>query len=176
MLTTLAFPLGFVLIGMPATGFVFPPPIAMLVLAAVATVSHPASGDLLRPVASRDPVTLGLAAVWAVPGIVYALGQFSIQRGAPAADEHAEFGHWVGIGVLALLTWLLAAVAGLRVAGWQVVAGAAAASALLLGAGSVAFPDLPSSFGVGWGAAAIVWGLALGAVSLRGEAGEEVAR
>lgn len=168
MLVTLAFPAGFVVIGMPATGFVFPPPIIMLALAVVATASHPASRHLLRPVVDRDPISLGLAAAWVVPSIVYALGQFAVQRAAPPADSHAEFGHWAGMGVIALLAALLAVVAALRPAGWGVAAGVAAASAILLGAGSVAFPALPSSFSVVWGGAAIAWGLAVGAVSLRG--------
>jgi hypothetical protein len=167
MLVTLAFPAGFVVIGMPATGFVFEPPIIMLVLAGIATASHPASRDLLRPTADRDPVTLGLAVVWGLPAVVYALGQFSVQRSAPTADPHAEFGHWAGMGVIALLVPLLAAVAARRPTGWGLAAGVAVGSAIVLGLGSVAFADLPSSFGVGWGLAALVWGVALGAVTIR---------
>lgn len=166
MLVTLAFPAVFVIVGMPAGRFVFEPPIIMLVLAVIATASHPASRDLLRPIASREPITLGLAAVWVVPALVYALGQFELQRGAPVADPHAEFGHWVGMGVVALLVALLAGVAGLRPAGWSVAAGLAVASAVLVGAASAGFPNLASSFGVGGGVAALVWGLALATVSV----------
>lgn len=173
MLVSLAFPLLFVGVGMPATGFFFEPLIIMLALAAIATVSHPASRDLLRPVREPSPVTLGLAVVWLVPAVVYAADHFSIQRGAPAADEHAELGHWVGLGVIVLIVALLTALAARRPGGWGVAAGVSSVSAVLLGTASIAYPDLPSSFGAGWGAAAVVWGLALAAVSVAGARSQE---
>lgn len=168
MLATLAFPAAFVLVVTPTTGFVFPPLIVMLALAAIATASHPASRDLLRPTRRPDRVTLALAGLWAVPGVVYAVGQLGLQRAAEAADPHAQVGHWAGMGVFALVVALLAVVAARRPAGWRVAAGLAAVTAALVGAASVGFPTLPSSFGVGWGLGAIAWAIAVGAASTVG--------
>lgn len=168
MLATLVFPAVFVLVVAPTTGFVFPPLIVMLALAAIATASHPASRDLLRPTRRPDRVTLALAGLWAVPGVVYAVEQLGLQRDAAAADPHAQFGHWAAMGVFALAVALLAVTAARRPAGWQVAAGLAAVAAALVGAASVGFPTLPSSLGVGWGLAAIAWAIALGAASTVG--------
>lgn len=165
MTLVMAFPLGVVVAG-AATGFFFPPLAVMLALAAIATVAHPAARDLVRPQARPCVLTLGLALVWLVPAVRYAADNLLLQAGAPVADEHAEFGHWVGAAVIALLVPTLAAVGGLRGRGWRVPAWFAAVAALLLGGVSLAFPGHASSLGVGWGAAAIVWGLALAAVSL----------
>ena len=59
----------------------------------VATV-HPAGRPHVVPV---------LAAVAAVPSVVYAVGQLRIQLGSGLGDEHFEFGHWVVRGVYGLL-------------------------------------------------------------------------
>lgn len=165
MTLVVAFPLG-VLVAGAATGFFFPPLAVMLALGVIATVAHPAARDLVRPQARPCVLTLGLALVWLVPAVRYAADNLMLQAGAPAGGEHAELGHWVGAAVIALLVPVLAAVGGLRGRGWRVPAWFAAVAALLLGGISLAFPGHASSLGVGWGAAAIVWGLALAAVSL----------
>lgn len=165
MTLVLGFPVGVAVAG-AAVGFVFPPLLVMLALAVIAAATHPAARDLLRPLARPSRLTLGLAAVWLAPAVVYAADNLVLQAGAPAGDEHAEFGHWVAAAVIALLVAALAAVGGLRARGWRVPAWAAAAAAVLLGAVSVGFPSHASSFGVGWGAAAIAWGVALAAVSV----------
>lgn len=165
MTLVVAFPLGAVVAG-AATGFFFPPLLVMLALGVIATVAHPAARDLVRPMARPCVLTLGLALVWLVPAVFYAADNLMLQAGAPAADAHAEFGHWVAAAVLALSVPVLAAVGGLRGLGWRVPAWFAAVTAVLLGGTSLGFPGHPSSLGVGWGAAAIVWGIAFAAVSL----------
>lgn len=165
MTLVVAFPLGVVLAGAP-TGFFFPPLAVMLALGVIATVAHPGARDLVRPQARPCRLTLGLVLVWLVPAVRYAADNLLLQAGAPAADEHAEVGHWVGAAVIALLVPILAAVGGLRGRGWRVPAWFAAVTAVLLGVTSLAFPGHASSLGVGWGAAAGVWGIALAAVSL----------
>lgn len=160
-----AFPLGVAVAG-AATGFFFPPLVVMLALGVIATVAHPAARDLVRPQARLSGLTLGLALVWLVPAVPYAADNLVLQAGAPAVDPHAEFGHWVGAAVIALLVPILAAVGGLRGRGWRVPAWFAAVTAVLLGGTSLAFPGHASSLGIGWGAAALVWGIALAAVSL----------
>lgn len=165
MTLVVAFPLGVVIAG-AATGFFFPPLVVMLALGVIATVAHPAARDLVRPQARPCVLTLGLALVWLVPAVRYAADNLMLQAGAPAADEHAEFGHWVGAAVIALLVPVLAAIGSLRGRGWRVPAWFAAVTAVLLGGISLGFPGHASSLGVGWGAAAIAWGIALAAVSL----------
>ncbi len=165
MSLVIGFPLGLGVAG-AATGFVFPPLMVMLALAAVATITHPASGELVRPRARPHAATLALAAAWLVPAVLYAADHLALQAGAVAGDEHAEVGHWVGAAVIVLLVPAFATVAGLRSRGWAVPAGVTAVVAVVLGSGSIGFPSHVSSFGVGWGVAAIVWGLALAATSL----------
>lgn len=165
MTLVVAFPLGVAVAG-AATGFFFPPLVVMLALGVIATVAHPAARDLVRPQARPCVLTLGLGLVWLVAAVPYAADNLMLQAGAPAADVHAEFGHWVAAAVIALLVPILAAVGALRGRGWRVPAWFAAITALLLGVASLGFPGHASSLGVGWGAAAIVWGIALAAVSL----------
>lgn len=167
MWLVLGFPLVLTVAGL-GVGFVFPPLLVMLALGAVATLTHPAARELLRPRTAPDPWTLALVVVWLVPAVAYAAGQLALQRAAPAGDEHAELGHWVGAAVIVLLVAGFAAIGGLRVPGWRVTASFAAAAALVIGAISLAFPGHASSLGTGWGAAALVWALALAALSLRG--------
>lgn len=164
MTLVVAFPLGVVVAG-AATGFFFPPLVVMLALGVIATVAHPAARDLVRPQARPSGLICGLAVVWLVPALVYAADNLALQVEA-AGGEHAELGHWVGAAVIALLVPILAAVGGLRGRGWRVPAWFAAVVAVLLGGTSLGFPGYASSLGVGWGAAAIVWGIALAAVSL----------
>ena len=63
------FPLVFTVIGF-VSGFVFPPPMVMLVLATTATAAHPASRNLVRG-AGVDVPTLGLAAAWFFAGLFF---------------------------------------------------------------------------------------------------------
>lgn len=164
MTLVVAFPLGAVVAGV-ATGFFFPPLVVMLALGLIATLAHPAARNLVRPQARPSGLTFGLAVVWLVPALVYVADNLVLQMDA-AGGEHAEFGHWVAAAVIALSVPVLAAVGGLRGLGWRVPAWFAAVTAVLLGGTSLGFPGHPSSLGVGWGAAAIVWGIALAAVSL----------
>jgi hypothetical protein len=73
---------------------------------------------------------------------------------------------------MALATVLVAVLAAFRSPGWRVSATCAAAAAFLFGITSIVNPGIPASGGRVWGAAVIVWSLALMGAAAREEASE----
>ena len=91
-----------------------------IVIAAVAFVAHPSSWlARFTPVATPSRTLSALAAIAAVPRVIYAIGQLDIHLGSGPHDEHYEFGHWVVMAVNALLVPLFGAVAAWKVSGWR---------------------------------------------------------
>ena len=69
------------------------------------------------------------------------------------------------MAALALAVILIGLLATLRTRGWQIPALSAAATAVILGATSLALPDATGAFQQPRAALAIVWGLAFTAVA-----------
>jgi hypothetical protein len=106
---------------------------------------------------------LAATAVIAIPLIVYALNEASLQRSSETL--HGDLWHWAGGAKMALLIILMGLFAALRHPGWRVPAWGAGYLLAAFGAVSVALPNQASSAGVTWGVLALVGGLAFIAVA-----------
>jgi hypothetical protein len=121
---------------------------------------HPARRTLLARGRQLEPVLLALAAVAAIPCLVYAWRMASAQRrDLPPADAVSNgLHHWTVMAALALLVLLLVVLAALRTSGWRIpaisasIAAGAWAISCLLAPGSAA-----GSNGHAWAWAALLW-------------------
>ena len=102
-------------------------------IAARAASGGAASGptDVPQAWAALEPGMLALAAVAAVPSLVYAGRMASAQRrDLPPADAVSNgLHHWTVMSALGLLVLLLVLLAGLRTAGWRIPAFSASIAA-----------------------------------------------
>ena len=91
---------------------------------AVLVALHPARGTFLARGRRLEPAMLALAAVGALPALVYAWRMASAQRrDLPPADAVSNgLHHWTVMAALGLLVLLLALLAGLRTSGWRIPA------------------------------------------------------
>ncbi|MDP8959329.1 MAG: hypothetical protein M3N51_09075 [Actinomycetota bacterium] len=144
--------------GMLLSSAVDPFVLILLAMVLVAAVLHPARSALLTAGAVSRPLA-GLAVLAGIPLVVYALGEFALQRGALPGDEHAELMHWVGMGVMALAIPLVGLVASLKTSGWRIPAWSAGLGLAVYGLASVVFPQGASSAGRAWGSLALVGGV-----------------
>jgi hypothetical protein len=128
---------------------------------------HPARRSFLDRGQRLEPMMLGLAAVAAVPAVLYARRMASAQRHhLPPADAVSNgLHHWTVMTALALVVLLLATLAAVRTSGWRIPAISAS-----IGAGAWAISCLlapaaaPGSQGHAWAWAALVWAAATLAV------------
>jgi hypothetical protein len=132
-------------------------PFAFIAVGVVVVLLHPSRTQMLQ--AGRVNLALLIAAVLAAPPVIgYALGQYHLQ--VIGADPiHASRGHYalMASGVVALL--LVVVVAALGARGFRVPAWTAGIGSVVLGAFSIVGPADSSSFGTGWGIAAIAAGI-----------------
>lgn len=128
----------------------------------VAAVLHPARGELFDLVGftreNVDPVGFGLAAIAAVPVVLYVAGQLNYQF--VLADEHAELGHYSTMTYYGLSFLALAGLASLRNRGRRAAAYGAGVMAAALGVASVFNPTM-SALDTTWATLAVVWGVAV---------------
>ena len=137
---------------------------------AVLLTLHPARRTFLRRGPRLEPAMLALAAVAAVPSLVYAGRMASAQRrDLPPADAVSNgLHHWTVMTALGLLVLLLVLLAGLRTAGWRIPAFSASIAAggwaisCLLAPASAA-----GSEGHGWAWAALAWAVVVLAAAVR---------
>ncbi len=155
MLQAVALGVAFVVIDLVAGSFSAEegPLVAGVILLALL---HPARSRLVRP-SLRDRAMLALAAVAAIPGVVFAIDQIGTQQLAIVGDEHAEFGHWASMAVFAVAIVIWTLIASSDLSGWRVSAWSAAAAAVIYGAASLVHPGLPSAAGTGYALGAIAW-------------------
>lgn len=141
------------------------PVLIFLALVAAYLAVHPDRGRLLAGGEPSAPLA-ALGVVGGVPLVWYAWEQLAIQRTAPPTDPHvADEPHFAGAASLAIVLTLLVLAAARRPEGWRLPALSAGIGAVVLGIGSLLFPGYVSSFGRVWGAAALLWGVALIAVT-----------
>jgi hypothetical protein len=102
---------------------------------------------------------LGCALVLVVPAWVYAAVEAAHGRaGMPPENSFAFIpSHWSAMTAALLATGLVALVAVGRGGGWNVSAVSPAVAVLVFAVASVVNPDVPSSGGRVWGAAAFLW-------------------
>ena len=160
--TVLAFVMVLALADLPAE--VIPIIAAAIVIAALAFVAHPSSWRAkFTSVTTPSRTLFALAAVAAVPSVVYAIGQLDIHLGSGPGDEHYTFGHWVVMAIYALLVPIFGAVAAWKVSGWRFPLWVAGLMAAALGVGSLGITAV-SQLTTGWSLLAIAWGAAFIAV------------
>lgn len=142
------------------TGTFFPGTLLFLLFTLAVAWLHPKRGEMLRFRRIGQPELLALVAVAAVPLLLYAANQVSLQLGPAAADEHGQFTHYTAMANVAITILLLGLLASFGTTGWRIPAWGAGFVAIVLGLTSVVFPEQSSSVGLLWGGLAIVWGLA----------------
>ena len=166
--TVLAFAMVLALADLPAE--VVPIIAVAIVIAAIAFVAHPSSWRAkFTPIATPSRTLFALAAVAAVPLVVYAIGQLDIHLRSGPNDEHYAFGHWVVMAVYAVLVPLFGAVAAWKVSGWRFPLWVAGIMAAALGVGSLSITAV-SQLTTVWSLLAILWGaafIALGELEAR---------
>jgi len=138
-----------------------------MVIAVLAFFAHPSSlRAKITPVERPSMTLFALAALAAVPLVVYGIGQLQIQMTSGVGDEHFEFGHWVVMGVFPLVALALALVAASKVSGWRFTLWASGLMVLALGIGSLGI-NAVSQLSTLWAVLAIVWGATFIAVGER---------
>lgn len=137
---------------------VLPILLTVLVVAILAFVAHPsAMRDRFRSVDGPSRLMLALVGLVAVPLATFGTGQIRTHLASGAGDPHYEFGHWVSMGVFAIIVIALGAVAASRVPGWRVNAWSAGLLIAIYGVASLVL-TAASRFDPVWAVAAIVWG------------------
>jgi branched-subunit amino acid permease len=127
---------------------------------AVLLALHPARRTLLARGRHLEPVLLALAAVAAIPCLVYAWRMASAQRrDLPPADAVSNgLHHWTVMTALALLVLLLLVLAALRTTGWRIPAISAAIAAGAWAISCLLAPESAAgSEGHVWAWAVIIW-------------------
>jgi hypothetical protein len=125
---------------------------------------HPARRSFLDRGKRSDPMMLGLAAVAAVPAVLYAHRMASAQRHhLPPADAVSNgLHHWTVMTTLALVVLLLATLAAVRTSGWRIPAISASIGAAAWAISCLLAPAAaPGSQGHAWAWAALVWAVAI---------------
>ena len=142
---------------------------------AVLLTLHPARRTFLTRGPRPEPVMLALAAVAAVPSLVYAGRMASAQRrDLPPADAVSNgLHHWTVMTALALLVLLLVLLAGLRTAGWRIPAFSASIAAGGWAVSCLLAPESAAgSEGHAWAWAALAWAVVLLGAAVRPQSRE----
>jgi hypothetical protein len=146
------------------------------VAAAVLLALHPARKAFLTRGRHPEPIMLALAAVAALPSLVYAWRMASAQRrDLPPADAVSNgLHHWTVMTTLALLVLLLVLLAAARTSGWRIPAISASIAA---GAWAISCLLAPTSAagseGHSWAWAALIWAVVTLAAAARPGTPEE---
>ena len=119
---------------------------------------HPSSRHFLEK--TTFDRTMGvLAALAAVPWLLFMLGNASDQLANVAGDAHAEVEHWATAAVLAVLMIAASFLGASGHSGWRLPARLAAFGTTLFGVHSLVYPGNPSGLSTFWALAAILWGV-----------------
>ena len=130
-------------------------------IAVLLVALHPARSSLFR-MGRTAPAPLVLAALAALPAVVFALSNASLQRNGMPMDPHIEMHHWTGMVAFALTPLVVAVVAGLGGPNRRIVAMAGGFSAAFFGVMSLLYSGYPGAVSAPWAIGCIVWGAALG--------------
>jgi hypothetical protein len=137
---------------------------------AVLLTLHPARRTFLARGPRLEPVMLALAAVGALPALVYAGRMASAERrDLPPADAVSNgLHHWTVMTALALLVLMLVLLAGLRTRGWRIPALSASIAAGGWAISCLLAPDSAAgSEGHAWAWATLAWAVVALAAAVR---------
>lgn len=127
---------------------------------------HPRTRQLVRwPTWDRDMAAL--AAVAAVPWLVYAVGQAQLQWRNVAGDVHAEVEHWAAAALMALVVVACALIGSTTHSGWRLTSWIAALASVNYGLHSLVFETQASAASAPWAIAATAWGVVYAASIVR---------
>jgi hypothetical protein len=131
---------------------------ALLPLAAAAAARPWRSWHVTR---LKRPRYLALAAL-SLPVVWYGIDQALIQRNTwpPLADPHHQ-AHWISMAILAFMVPLVLASAALSGRGCRLAAIAVGVAAIAVAAASLLAPQAASVLHAGWALVALMWGLAV---------------
>lgn len=137
--------------------------VGLLVLGAA--LGRLAPGDLGAPPAASDAhrPLLVLTGLGAIPWLVYAGMMALRQRSGTGPYEDFTLGvqGWSALTVFALVMVLNSILSAFRPPGWRAVLLATGVASLLFGLVGMWADEVPGSLGQAWGAAAVLWGVAL---------------
>jgi hypothetical protein len=145
---------------------------------AVLLALHPARRTFLARGPRSEPVMLALAAVGALPALVYARRMASAERrDLPPADAVSNgLHHWTVMAALALLVLLLVLLAGLRTRGRRIPALSASIAAGGWAISCLLAPDSAAgSEGHAWAWATLAWAIVVLAAAVRPQGRERPA-
>lgn len=119
---------------------------------------HPRARELVRiPTWDRDMTAL--AAMAAVPWLVFAFTQAQLQWRGVAGDPHAEMEHWATAALMALVVVACALIGSTTHSGWRLTAWIAAVASVVYGLHSLVFAEPASALSTPWAIAAVTWGV-----------------
>lgn len=127
---------------------------------------HPRARHLLR-ISAWDRSMAALAAIAAVPWLVFAASQAQQQWRNVAGDTHAEMGHWAIVAVMAVMVVACSFIGATDRSGWRLTAWIAAVASINYGLHSLVFPEPASAASMPWAIAALAWGVVYAASIIR---------
>lgn len=143
-------------------------PLVLVAAAGPLVALHPDRRRLAAAGAGLSRPLAALAAVAAVPAIVYAAGMLDQARAAGPScflGQCVQGDRYAETAALAIAVVAVALLAAMRTPGWMLPAWAAGAAAVGLGAASLAFPGQVGALSAVWAVAAVVWGCAVAVVA-----------
>jgi hypothetical protein len=136
--------------------------LVLLVATALLAALHPARRALFVVGPRPSAALAGLALLGAPPATAYAAAMLVLARQAGPScfvGRCARGDRFAEMAALAVAVAAIGLLAAHRPDGWRVTAWSAGAAAVIAGAASLVWPELPGSFGRLAGAAAILWGV-----------------
>lgn len=141
--------------------------IAMVVLPlSLVALLHP-SRDRIFSVPAFDQPLAGLAALAALPWLVYIADNAWTQFVNVSGDPHAEMEHWATAALLGVAIVVGAFLGSSDHDGWRLTGWIAAGASVIFGVHSLVFPGLASGLPMLWAVTAIFWGVAFGAMMVK---------
>lgn len=136
-----------------------PPPVfAVIVLALITGLLHPANIFKRRPT-PWEPKMSALAVLAAVPTLLLIVNEVGLQASGMEADPHWQGLHYNFMGEYGIVLLLVLALGASSLPGWRYSVWTGTFLMTLMGAGFVVYPDMTSSKGVGWGVVMVAFGL-----------------